>query len=458
MRWLIFVLLISCGKHEEPKKMDLRDSDGDQIVNAYESDINKYIANIEPMGKVSGTLRFQHLEQIEMSFSNQFKTVNEVMVGPDQQTGNKNYLSEGTQIKVSGKIPSIDFKQESYVVKLTFDEISSAVQEVFLISGDEQRSLGKWEPQMNVKIHNKDLKALITGNAHMTVSKKYNRENYYEVDQDESVRDNTYRVFINDGKKSEILYVSKELPIEKLKESFKINNVLEVKEDEFFFYHLETDSVRWYQRDFANGDRALVYSSLEELNKVYKERFQIKKINLSRDNGYATNNLVLNNSKLSPVFFVIRASKVMRDFHESTTSRLYVDSGGGGRDGGGVTRYSCTYYLRDYINKPVQQVSFEEVLGNIQMVSGNNVLAFDANNIEMEEGSDEKGIFWKLKVNWQTENIKLQILNNPASSFTTTGQYHKYCEGNGRELRPAVSTNMEAKFSLEIESYVEKIN
>lgn len=451
MRWLIFLLIISCGKHQEPKALDLKDDDGDQIVNAQESEINKYIANVEPIGKFSGKLRFQHLEEVVMSFSNQFKSVNEVMVGPDHQTGNKDYLSEGTQIKVYGKTPSLEFKQDSYVVTLTFEEIKSAVQEVLLVSGDMRKSLGKWEPLMKVRISNTDLKDLINGNAHLAISKKYNRETYYEVDQDESVKNHTYRVFINDGKKGEVLYVSKDLSIEKLKETLKIRNTQEVKEDEFFFYNPESDAIRWYQRNFANGDKALVYSSIEKLIQIHKDRFQINKNNLRRDNGYEQNDFSLNNLKLSPIYLIIRATKSMRKFKDSVIEKTLTINGPGGLP---ISRH-CIFSLRNFENLPNQEVSYEEILTQIKMYSGNTPFTPSQDNVHMEEGLDERGSFWRLKIVAGIENFRIQLLNQP--TFVTTGQYGTTCEKIG-SLQPPVSTNTEAKFSLEIESYVEKLN
>lgn len=37
MKWFILIILFACGKHDEPKQLDLRDSDGDQVLNYQES-------------------------------------------------------------------------------------------------------------------------------------------------------------------------------------------------------------------------------------------------------------------------------------------------------------------------------------------------------------------------------------------------------------------------------------
>ncbi len=58
MKWLILLALVaSCGKHTQPKALDLHDSDGDQIQNFEESDFDKYVANVESLSEVKGVLR-----------------------------------------------------------------------------------------------------------------------------------------------------------------------------------------------------------------------------------------------------------------------------------------------------------------------------------------------------------------------------------------------------------------
>ena len=47
MKILILLILIACGKHEEPNFVDMRDKDGDQILNYEEDSLNKYIADID---------------------------------------------------------------------------------------------------------------------------------------------------------------------------------------------------------------------------------------------------------------------------------------------------------------------------------------------------------------------------------------------------------------------------
>ena len=72
MKWLILILFISCGKHESPSAIDLRDEDGDQILNYMEaSQEQKHIANFETLGAIKGTLKIHHLNPVEIKFSNE---------------------------------------------------------------------------------------------------------------------------------------------------------------------------------------------------------------------------------------------------------------------------------------------------------------------------------------------------------------------------------------------------
>lgn len=72
MKWLILLALVSaCGKHQEPKALDYRDSDGDQIQNYQETELDKYVANFESLGSISGVLRFNAEKTIELTFNNE---------------------------------------------------------------------------------------------------------------------------------------------------------------------------------------------------------------------------------------------------------------------------------------------------------------------------------------------------------------------------------------------------
>ena len=459
MRWLILLLVVSCGKHQEPKALDLRDNDGDQIANAYESEVQKYIANVEPLGKINGTLQFQHFGQVEMNFANEFQTVAQAMVGPEQ-TKNNNYLMEGTKIRISGKLPSIEFKQDFYQVQVTFNEIKTSPKELLLVKGNKVLTLGNWTQTMNVKLMAGDLKSLLDGKAHLEVSKQFDRQPYFEKDQSKTVKDKTYRVFIDDGKKSEVLYVSKDLDINRLKEGLNIKNVREVVENDFFFYSLESDIVGWHQRNFANGDKALVYSNLDKLNQIFKERFQISKSTSTRENGYRKNEILLQNPNASTVYLIIRASKVMRTFKDGQISQAYSVGGGGRVEGGGVSYDYCTHHIRSYQDKTAEEASFEEIMGQLRFSFGDTGYNFTSADA-IEESLDERGIFWKVKLDWPYDTMKIQLANSPESSFTTTGQFKVNCSfGSPRSYskKPPVKTNMEAKFSLEVESYIEKIN
>ena len=60
MKWLILVLIISCGQKNPPVR-DVGDSDGDQIPNYLEEkgELEKYTANIKPFGEVKASLSFR---------------------------------------------------------------------------------------------------------------------------------------------------------------------------------------------------------------------------------------------------------------------------------------------------------------------------------------------------------------------------------------------------------------
>lgn len=461
MRWLIFILLLSCGKHQSPKALDLRDSDGDQILNAEESEVDKYIANIQDLGKVQGRIRFKLNEWHEFPFANQPVNAGDMMVRSEKYLLSNNYLSEGRKIKINAnqKVGNA-LSLNQYSVLIEFDDPKNKPEELLLIQDKMTISLGKWEQSMEMKLTVHQLQALLKGTAYFSLGKKFKHANAFEVSSEETIKEKTYRVYFYDGSKSEVLYISKDLDFHDFLKHLKIKKIQEVVEDQFFFNPADVSTKGWYFRSFPTGDKVISYSTIQDMKQAFLTHYTFNKTDVLRENGSAKKELKLTKLEDAAVYLRIRPTQILRTFLESMKTEPRRTGGGGGREGNGGDQYTCDLRYRKIQQETLSQPIFGDLLQNIQITSDGIDISetFMANTL-FEESLDENGLFWEIKVNLPFKSLTIGFKNLPASTFVKAGLISTACNGGQTPAirYSGVDTNSEGKFSLAIESYIEKI-
>lgn len=445
MKWLILIAMITaCGKHTEPKAVDLRDSDGDQIQNHKETDLNKYVANFESLSEVKGVMRFFSDKPTEIEFSNTHDlnahTVS-MITGNENQLMPEEYFSEWSKITLAKKA-NLNFTQAHVQVKLEFVTGSDVPNEVILVNGKTLLKLGKYEEKMIVTLSAQDLKDLAAGEAELILVKEFPNKMADDQDAKESIKEKTYRVYVNDGSQSKIYYVSKELEYERFLEMMKIKIEEHISDDFLFFNAHGWNEKKWFDREMRSGDKVVVRQSLTKLSEQFMKRFTIKTTTIGRVNGKATESLNLMNKENAKVYLKIKSfSKTLRSFAESSETR---GGGGGGREGNAGGR--CTIHRRNVSGEEMvflSQRTLEEELGSD---------LFNENFIDTKR--DEKGNdYWQMKLEAPTPNFAIKFRSYAAKTYVQTGEIGNSC---GSVLNPN-NTHPEGKLSLEVESYVEKI-
>ena len=137
MKWLILLMLVACGKHEEPAALDFRDSDGDQVQNAYESDFDKYIANVEKLGIIKGVLKFNTGKEIEeISFTNKIdlneKTL-KLIVSNEKRIKKEDYFSETSILRLE-EVKNMPLEAKQYSLQLEFLATNVSPDELLQVS------------------------------------------------------------------------------------------------------------------------------------------------------------------------------------------------------------------------------------------------------------------------------------------------------------------------------------
>ena len=454
MKWLILLTLIACGKHEEPNKLDLRDSDGDQVLNHQESELEKYVADIEPLGKVQGVMKLNLDKIIEIPFSNELDIKNNALsliVSNEDRLKHEEYFSEWSKLRFSGNLAKLNLTSSHYLIHLQFESGSDKAQELVLKHGTETILLGEWSEVMKIQLSAQNLSSLLEGTSFLSLRKKFQKSPLFEDNQDGTIREKTYRVHFFDGKKSKILYVARSLAFPDL---LKLMNIKAkaISEDELFFNSDLVEAPRWYMRELKTGGKVIVFSDLEKLNEKILENYIYHKEVLSRVNGKASSTFHFNNPENAKIFVRISSAKyTQRTFIETKKRRTHGGGGGGGREGNANSGYRCTHYLRNIKKEQSYSSNLQDVFVNL----GQEETIF---NSYVEEEMSEKGVFWEMKLNQPAPNLAWQFINRPSSTYTVTGEYRNSCgDGANRGRGAAYSTNTEGKFEVVIESYVEKI-
>lgn len=464
MKFLFLLLLIiGCGK-QEGSAIDYHDNDGDQIPNYLEvEEFKKYVADVDPIGKVSGRISFNHKNGTTLNFSNRVDLKDDVlrfMAGRENSNSKDDYFSEWTKLHMETPQKLEELKLPSYSVHIHMTAQAAEPEEIFLVHDKTFRKLGNWDQYLKVELTADELNNLSQGKAYLSLQKKFYQSNYAMENSEITIRDKNNRLYLLEKGKSSILYVSKDLSLDDLLGYLKISSVSIVEEKKLFYMSNAESKPQWFIRQFENGDSVLAFTTIQDIREEFLNRFTYNKTNLVRENGETTSALNFVNQEGAQVYLRLRPSQTLRKFSEASERRKHVEGGGGGKDGNGTTNYHCTHFLRNIKSEEVVTPSLEEIFQGLSLTSQGNKFHFDPYaNTQVEEKMDEKGIFWEMEM---PSNRAIKLSLNPAekSSYVITGQYDVKCaDGNRpRNNSAAYSTNIEGKLIIEIESYVEKID
>lgn len=457
MKWLILLSLIACGKHEEPRKLDYGDSDGDQILNYEESELSKYVADLEPLGKVKGVLKVNINGNIqEIPFSNELdlqKNALSLLATSERRYIQEDYFLEWSKLRTQKNIPTPELKLLQYQLHVSFENGSDVADELLLLNDKGQLPLGGWSSQMKVNISAENLQALLSGKAFLALRKSFRKSSLFDISKEETIRNKTYRVHVFDGKKSRILYVSNELNFSDLKFLLGVNASEQVSQDKIFFDSEAPDEDKWYSRELPGGDKVIAYTNLNVLREKMLKDYHYQKKTLQRVNGVPGSPVKFNNPEGAQVYLKIsNLSYTSRTFVEARKERTYTMIGGGGLDGDGYSSYNCTHFMRSIKDERIIPTDLLLLFENIQQRE-------TIPSAEILEELYGEQVIWKLKLNQLPAMYEWQLINRPSSTYTITGEYKNSCRNLANRSRGAAhKTNDEGKFSVVVESYVEKIN
>lgn len=437
MKWLIFLVLFSCGKNETPSLLDLEDRDGDQIIDHEEIGMDKYLADFQPLGLVSGKMKIFADTIIEAQLSNDEdlrEKVLDVLVANPTLYKPDEYFSDWNRLAIT-QVPKTNIKADKYSVHLSFETNGQKPEGIELVSGRNSKDFGEWSAYMKISLKAEEIENLLTGKSYFKLKKKFIRSNYYRKDADQTIKEKSYRVYYYDGEKAKIIYASKLLPLEKLLDHLGIDQVYELNDDDLFFSSRVTSETKWYLKSFDNGDQALVKTPMIDAKNNFIKRFNVKTQYVTRTHGEPENAVSLSSNGKNKVYLRIRSS----DRHLTKW---------------GTSNYPGTGKCRriTMVKLWAEVVNLEMIIANLDFFVENQSIKQDIMKSSfLESGLDKRGLIWEMKIENALPLLSINIAPLPRSEFVQFKKSQPDCPGDSKKLY-----SPERAFFFEIESYVEK--
>lgn len=447
MKWLILVLLISCGQKNPPPR-DLADSDGDQISNhdeASRGELEKYVAEITPFARTRGTLSFKldgKFYALSVDNNNDIATASlRLLTRSDYLISAEDYFSELSLLHLEGNSLVVPAGNHDVVLSLESIEPPAAV---LLTDGKAEVEVGKYAHRMEFRMSGEELQNTLLGKLRFKLDNA--EDSPWSVTS--TVRDRTYRVFYSDGKVSRIHYVSNELKFSEYLKLMKIHSPSEMKNLRGFSH--EDTKLIWWTRALGK-DRVVAKTSLYSLGKFNESNFTSTKSSLLRKNGTPSNTFKV--KKIADTKFVlkIRASKTHRNFSES--SRSY-DIGGAQGD----LSESCREWTRVVTGETSTAVTRLELLSALAIdVKGKRAELTDLIS-DLTAGSDAEGDYFEIAMDRTPEEFGIVLTQKDRSTYVKTGVYQKKCSYMRNPEYSGTDTNIEGQMVFKMESFIEKID
>jgi hypothetical protein len=276
------------------------------------------------------------------------------------------------------------------------------------------------------------------GKASFSISYLHENLPTFSESRSSTIQSKTYRVFLNDGEKTQVFYISKKLSLNEIFIFFKINHASNI-DDINLFHSLNDQTIsKWWFRILNQDDLVFVFNNESKLRLHFLNLFDIRKQTLARKNGYAQNSLNFTKSPYARMYLEFTGIKTKLTF----ATRKKTQRSGGGHQGS----YDRCDYQETFISK--------EDYHSIQTIDFLDGLIFktDGSATEHQLQLKESDSVWEVEVPAGIQEISIYLRNIDKSLYQKTGVTKSDCI----PLK-TTETASEGMLNLEVKSYVEKI-
>ena len=429
MKYLLIILLIvSCGKHEQPGIQDYRDSDGDGKPNTL--DQNKFIADITENVNVNGTLTFDDGARIKEVHSygvssevNLSEVSKRLLTQNEIASSGWKYTTDYVVLHL--KAPGlIELKEEYYYVELNVNAVETNYLSIKYLENNMIIDMGRWVQGQTLKLDKNQLQALLKNESHLALEKIKTPVNNF------SYNEKTYKLFFSNGNNAKIFHVSHEFSVEDFIKLYakdaKPFNAREI------LYKTLSDEKTWWVRSLKDY-KTVVFASEKELYESYLEGFEKRAFTVIRNNG-SSGSIQIKKHTEAKVILNISGNKTINTFNLSSTKYEI-----------GRIQSDCKLYFRDA----------HEAKGDLELNALVQEIVLSANNANV---NNQAKMSWtdstlQIKIDNNDQNIDFSLEDLPSSTYEEVGLYHNKCG----QIKNVKLVNHENKLVLNVEALVEKI-
>lgn len=455
MKWLILIsLLLGCGKHTQPAGKANGDIDGDQIIDGDEVGLKKFIADVSTIEHVVMTLKQKGSSAPAMNFSNDLdisKYAKELLVRNELKLPQDDYFAEWGWLKPKEGQILLNGTEKSIVLKVEFSHLKSPPECLELRSANGVIKKWDWNKELEIELSAKEVKDIQTGELKLTLSRKDKRISAYNESQWESIKRQTYRILIDDGNKAQIYYVSKSFSVNEVFTELGIESPTNITSANLLTTTHPSAISQWWYRQINGKDHVLIKADLNTLSKTYLSFFQMKVVNLIRENGLSKGPISFKKDRQSSMLLKIRGTQTSLNFK----SRLEKHRRG---TGGGTNADFWWEYLEivEIASKNESEIS-SDILTSSILVDGVPLNKRLDLVWVISEGADLGGSFLELRLYSEQEKVEIDLSELSKDSFIKVGVVRKR-EESGPWIYPKTAMlNPESALNLSIEAYLEKL-
>lgn len=448
--FIIFIFLVSCGKFNMPGYQDYGDSDGDQVFNKDETSFSdKKIAAVIPLEDVEAKLDFyeglSNLKKHSLILGNNLdlnKYSKDLLVKSENHLKVNDYFTEFTSLQLKEEPEIYLEEQKFFPITLSFSKMKSAPENIYYVNGEEKILLGKWGPALQLSLTRGQLTAILKRQAQLSFSYLEDKRPYSDQSRAESIKDKTYRIFLNNGKTTVIYYVSKELKLEEILALFKIPEYRFVHDQNLLTTQITETQPEWWIRIIHKREIVVIFEDLKNLSAHYLKACKKVSQRLSRVNGYAMNEIDLLKDAKSKTLLTLSGSLQRVDF-ATKFKILAIKNPAPGQD---TKCQQRSLEPTAETELPLTLAFLEKNL--IFQSAGRN----QAEQVVIREHRGEKGLIWEIQIPEGIDKIHIGLKNVDAQEYIATGPYSTDCFRT-----PPVMRTHESRLELNIEAFIENI-
>lgn len=394
MKWIIFILLFSCGKNKNITQQKISDIDGDQILDSQEvSALDKFIAQVDLVPEVKGAIYKSNQQKngsdfgIRLSSAAKLKEQSLLLLIGQQKSNAFAFFSEQKILNVDLQ-NGIPIEESAYIdLDLIFDQSSYQPVELLYTNAITTKSLGRWDQHMQISLSKEEYNNILLKKAYLSL-KLNEQDAYYNINRkkNEEIESKTYRIFYFDDNLAKTIYVSKQMPFLDFIEKYGIAEAKDITLSRPV-HLMEKNVIKswWYKKI---DEKNFVIGNISPKEMINFQEINLKKVagTVSRSDGEPRGKIIVNFQKQNTIRLKLRGEIVTRSF-TLTTEDIFPP----------VSNNPCKYYFRNLIEDQHRSIQKDELNALSIYQDGQKTKLNELSNYSIKEKNDELGNFFEVE-------------------------------------------------------------